>query len=134
MGMEGNSVDRLVNDYARQMGDQQTLQAINEGIRGRQYSREQAGQVAQYLSRYNSQQFYDEQQFVDPIAPYPPLPTLIQPAGPTMTGAGPSSSAAAINIGTGILGGIQAGIGMQGQLNGLKTPSSSSGSGTGGRS
>jgi hypothetical protein len=132
MGMEGNSVDRIVNDYARQEGDYATLQDINKKIRGGQYTREQAGQVAQYLSRWNSQQFYEEQKYIDPIAPFAPLPTLIQPAGPTMTGSGPSSAAAAINIGTGILGGIQAGIGMQGQLNGLKTPSGSTGSGTAG--
>jgi hypothetical protein len=133
MAMEGNSVDRLVNDYARQLGDYETLQAINQGIRTRQYGREQAGQLAQYLSRWQSQQFYDEQTYVDPVAPFAPLPTLIQPAGPTMTGSGPSSAAAMLNIGTGILGGISAGISMQGQLNALKTPSSSSGPGTGGR-
>lgn len=133
MAMEGNSVDRLVNDYARQMGDYETLQAINQGIRTRQYSREQAGQLAQYLNRWQSQQFYDEQTYLDPVAPFAPLPTLIQPAGPTMTGSGPSSAAAMLNIGTGILGGISAGISMQGQLRALKMPSSSTGPGTGGR-
>ena len=43
---EGNSIDRLVNDYARQVGDYQTIQDINEGLRTRQYNRQQAGQVA----------------------------------------------------------------------------------------
>lgn len=133
MAMEGRSVDRIVNDYARQMGDQKTLQTINQGIRSRQYTREQAGQIAQYLGRWNSQQFYEEQPYLDPIAPFAPLPTLIQPAGPSMTGGKPSSAAAAINIGTGILGGISAGISMNNQLNALRTPSSPSGSGTGGR-
>jgi hypothetical protein len=133
MAMEGRSVDRIVNDYARQMGDQKTLQTINQGIRSRQYTREQAGQIAQYLGRWNSQQFYEEQPYIDPIAPFPPLPTLIQPAGPSMTGSGPSSAAAAINIGTGILGGISAGISMNNQLNGLRNPNGSNGSGTGGR-
>ena len=133
MAMEGNSVDRLVNDYARQEGDYETLQNINEKIRTRQYSREQAGQVAQYLSRWNSQSFYDEQKFFDPIAPFAPLPTLIQPPPPSMTGSGPSGAAAALNIGTGIMGGISAGISMNNQLNSLRVPSSSTGSGTGGK-
>ena len=133
MAMEGNSVDRLVNDYARQEGDYVTLQNINEKIRTRQYTREQAGQVAQYLSRWNAQSFYDEQKFFDPIAPFAPLPTLVQPPPPSMTGSGPSGAAAALNIGTGIMGGISAGIGMRNQLNGLKTPSSPTGSGTGGK-
>lgn len=132
MAMEGNSVDRLVNDYARQLGDYETLQAINEGIRKRQYGREQAGQLAQYLSRWQSQQFYDEQTYLDPVAPFAPLPTLIQPAGPSMTGSGPSSAAGWINVGTGILGGISAGISMNNQLGGLRRPSSSTGPGTGG--
>ena len=132
MAMEGNSVDRLVNDYARQLGDYETLQSINENIRTRQYNREQAGQVAQYLSRWQSQSHYDEQTFFDPIAPFAPLPTLIQPPPPSMTGAKPSGLASALNIGTSIMGGINAGISFQGQLNGLKTPSGSSGSGTGG--
>jgi hypothetical protein len=130
MGQDGNSVDRLVNDYARQMGDYETLQTINQGIRGRQYSREQAGQVAQYLSRWQSQSFYNQQQFMDPIAPFPPLPTMIQPAGPSMTGAGPSNAGLGLNIGTGIMGGISAGISMNNQLGGLRNPSSSTGSGT----
>ena len=133
MGQEGNSVDRLVNDYARQMGDYETLQAINEGIRGRQYSREQAGQLSQYLSRWQSQSFYDQQQFMDPIAPFAPLPTMIQPAGPSMTGAGPSSGALGLNIGTAIMGGASSFLSMNQKVNALKTPSSSTGSGTGGK-
>ena len=48
MAMEGNSVDRIVQDYSRQLGDQMTLEAINEDIRDRQY-RGRAGQVQQYL-------------------------------------------------------------------------------------
>ena len=67
---------------------------------------------------------------MDPIPPFAPLPTLIQPAGPSMTGGGPSGAAAALNIGSSILGGVTAGISMQGQLNAMKTPSSSTGSGT----
>jgi hypothetical protein len=133
MGQEGRSVDRIVNDYARQLGDQQTLQTINQGLRGRQYTREQAGQVAQYLGRWNSQQFYDEQPYLDPIAPFAPLPTLIQPSGPSMTGSGPSSAAGWLNIGTGVLSGVSAGLGMAQQLKGLRSPTSSVGPGTGGR-
>jgi hypothetical protein len=122
MAMEGRSVDRLVNDYARQLGDQETLQNINEGIRKRQYNREQSGQLAQYLSRWQSQDFYEEQGYLDPVAPFAPLPTLIQPGGPSMVGSGPSSAAAIINIGTGIMGGISSGISIANGLNGLKKP------------
>ena len=103
---------------------------INQKLRTRQYNREQAGQVAQYLNRWNSQQFYEDQPYIDPIPPFAPLPTLLAPPPPSMTGSGPSAGAAALNIGTGILGGIQTGISMGAQLNALKTPSSSTGPGT----
>ena len=88
----GKSVDRYINDYARQVGDMETMRQINRGFRTRQYSREQAGQIAQYLNQYNSQQLYEEQQVLDPIRPFPPLPTLVNPAGPSFTGARPSAT------------------------------------------
>lgn len=113
---EGNSIDRLVNDYARQVGDYQAIQDINEGLRTRQYNRQQAGQVAQYLSQYNSQSFYEAQPYMEPIAPFAPLPALLAAPAPTMTGSGPSGAAAALNIGTGILGGVQAGMNLSAQL------------------
>lgn len=123
---EGNSIDRLVNDYARQVGDYQAIQSINEGLRTRQYNREQAGQVAQYLSQYNSQTFYEAQPFLEPIAPFAPLPSLLAAPSPTMTGSGPSAGAMALGIGTSILGGVQTGLSMGGQLgqykNSGKTP------------
>lgn len=130
MNQEGRSVDRIVNDYARQQGDYETLQQINQGIRTRQYSREQAGQVAQYLNRWNSQQFYEEQPYIDPIAPFAPLPTLLTPPPPSMTGAGPSGAATALNIGTAVLGGVQSGLSMAGTLKGLRLPSRPTGPGT----
>ena len=113
---EGNSIDRLVNDYARQVGDYQAIQSINEGLRTRQYNREQAGQVAQYLSQYNSQTFYEAQPFLEPIAPFAPLPSLLAAPSPTMTGSGPSAGAMALGIGTSILGGVQTGLNVAGQL------------------
>ena len=66
LNQEGNSVDRMVNNYASQLGDQMTLEAINKGIRERQYSRSQAAAVTQYLSRYNSQTFYNPTEVLDP--------------------------------------------------------------------
>ena len=87
-------VDRYINDYARQVGDMATIQSLNEGFRERQLSREQAGVVANYLNKYNSQDFYQMQEVVDPIAPFPPLPTLINPAPPSMVGSAPSAGAA----------------------------------------
>ena len=118
---EGNSIDRLVNDYARQVGDYQTIQGINEGLRTRQYNRQQAGQVAQYLSQYNSQSFYEAQPYMEPIAPFAPLPSLLSAPAPTMTGSGPSAGAMALNIGTSILGGVQTGLSMGGQLSQYKS-------------
>ena len=106
MGREGRSVDRIVNDYARQQGDYEALQQVNEQLRTRQYTRTQAAQVAQYISRWNSQQFYEEQPYIDPIAPFAPLPTLITPSGPTMRGGGPSKGAALLNVGSAVLGGV----------------------------
>jgi hypothetical protein len=133
METEGRSVDRIVNDYARQQGDYETLMAIGRGLKDRQYSRAQTARVTDYLSQWQSQQFYVETEVLDPIAPFAPLPTLIQPPGPYMTGGGPSSAAAALNIGAGVLGGVSSGISMYGQLKGMQTPSSNRGAGTGGR-
>lgn len=110
-GQEGASVDRLINDYARQVGDFETIQAINQGFRERQYTREQAGQIADYLSRYNSQAFYSEQPYMEPIAPFAPLPALLEAPPPSMTGSGPSGGAAALRIGSALLSGVQTGMG-----------------------
>lgn len=93
-GQEGVSVDRYINDYARQVGDMATMQDLNAQFRERQFGREAAGQIATYLNRYNSQQLYEEQQINDPIAPFPPLATLVNPAGPSFTGAAPSAGTA----------------------------------------
>ena len=130
MEREGQSVDRIINDYARQMGDFESLQQINQGIRTRQYTREQAGQVAQYLSRWNSQTFYQEQPYMDPLPPYAPLPTIMMPPAPTMTGAPPSAAAGALNIGTAVLGGLQTGLNAWQSMTKLNTPTSQSGPGT----
>jgi len=109
-GMEGASVDRLVNDYDRQLGDFRALQQINQNFRERQYTREQAGLVAGYLSKYNSQQFYKPQPYQDPIRPFAPLPTLVMPQPPSMTGAGPSQMAAGLGVGNAVMGGINTGL------------------------
>lgn len=113
---EGMSVDRLVNDYARQVGDFETIQAINQGFRDRQYTREQAGQIADYLSRYNSQEFYEMQPYMEPVAPFAPLPALLEAPAPTMTGSGPSGAAAALRMGGAVLGGIKSGMSTYGTL------------------
>ena len=91
---EGRSTDRLVNDYARQVGDMAALQEMNEGFRSRQLTREQAGMVANYLQQYNSQQFYQEQQVFDPVMPFPPLATLVDPTPPSFVGAAPNAGTA----------------------------------------
>ena len=89
---EGKSVDRYINDYARQVGDMEAMRQLNQSFRERQFTREQAGQIAAFLNQYNSQQLYEAQDVLDPIAPYPPLATLVNPAGPSFTGAGPSAA------------------------------------------
>lgn len=109
-GMEGASVDRLVNDYDRQLGDFRALQQINQNFKERQYNREQAGLVANYLSRYNSQQFYKPAPYQDPVRPFAPLPTLVMPPPPSTTGAGPSQMAASLSMGNAVLGGINTGL------------------------
>ena len=129
LNQEGNSVDRIVNNYAAQLGDQMTLEAINGDIRDRQYTRTQAAQVSQYLSRWNSQTFYNETPFFDSVAPFAPLPTMITPPPPSRTGAPPSNAAYAMNLGTSLLGGVSAGFNTYRSMNALKTPSSSRGSG-----
>ena len=105
MAQDGNTADRFVNDFARQMGDYQTLSEINEGLRDRQYKRDQLGNVARYLNADNSQPFYEKQQYQDPIAPYPPMPALLTPAAPSMTGAAPGGMGA-LGVGTALLGGV----------------------------
>lgn len=109
-GQEGASVDRLINDYARQLGDFESLKQINQNFRERQYTREQASLVAGYLSKYNSQQFYEPAPYQDPIRPFAPLPTLMMPQPPSMTGAGPSQAAANLSMGNAVLGGINTGL------------------------
>ena len=91
---EGRSTDRLINDYARQVGDMAALQEMNQAFRDRQLTREQAGMVANYLEQYNSQQHYQMQQVFDPVMPFPPLATLVDPSPPSMIGAAPSASTA----------------------------------------
>lgn len=125
---EGATIDRLLNDYVRQVGDYQAIQAINEGFRTRQFSREQAAQVAEYLSRYNSQTFYQEQPYMEPVAPFAPLPALLEAPAPTMTGSAPGGAATALRMGGALLGGVNAGLEMRSKLKPLSgskpTPSS----------
>ena len=112
---EGPSVDRLMNDYARQVGDFTTLKRINDGFKESQYTRQQAGAISQYINQYNSQQFYQQQDYVDPIPPFAPLPTLIGPAGPSMVGSGPSAGAAILGS---VASGVSTGLSTYGALTG----------------
>ena len=129
-GGEGNTVDRLVNSYAKQEGDYMALEAVNASIRSGQLTRAQSAKVAEYLSRWNSQDFYQEQMVFDPIAPFPPLPTMITPAPPSRAGAPPSLVGAGLaGIGA-VMGGIESGIRTTSALKALEKPSSRRGSGT----
>jgi len=113
-GQEGNSIDRRMNDYARQLGDMETMKQINQGFKNRQYTREQASAVSDYLNKYNSQQFYQQQEYMDPIAPFAPLPTLINPPGPSMVGGAPSTGTAAFGA---VLGAFGTGFNTYNSLN-----------------
>ena len=88
-GQEGKSMDRYVNNYAKQAGDYAALKQMEAGLREGQYTRAQQGQIATYLGRYNSQQFYERQPYMDPVAPFPPLPTMVTAPPPSMTGGAP---------------------------------------------
>ena len=130
LAQEGNSIDRLVNNYARQEGDYMAIEAINEGIRNRQYTRAQAGRLAQYLSQYNSQSFYDEQVIFDPIMPFPPLPTMVTPPPPSRMGGAPSTAGMLLGMAGAALEGVDTGLSFAGKIKALGTPSSSKGAGT----
>lgn len=113
---EGNSSDRIVNDFARQMGDYETLLEINQGLRNRQYKRDQLGQVINYLNQYNSQDFYEAQERWDPIAPFAPLPTLVMPPGPRLDGAAPPTGIRPLQLGSALLGGVNTYMDTAGQI------------------
>jgi len=109
----GKSIDRLINDYSRQVGDYETLQSINQGFKERQFSNKQAGAISKYLNQYNSQQFYQQKEYEDPMPPFSPLPTLVSAPGPSMVGGAPSLGAAIVGS---IAGGISAGAGTYAAL------------------
>ena len=111
-------VDAIQRDYARQVGDKATISQINQNLRDGQYTREQAGNIAQYLSEFNSQKFYQEQEILDPLPPFPPIPALVGAVPPSMVGSPPSSSAAMLS---GIAGGFSAGLNTYVGLKGIAT-------------
>jgi len=102
---EGRSMDRYVGNFARQVGDYRTLQTINQQFQNRQYRREQLSAVTAYLNQYNSQQFYEPTPYMDPVAPFAPLPSMVMPPGPSMQGGAPASTMA-MSAGTALLGGV----------------------------
>jgi hypothetical protein len=117
---EGQTADRYINNAARQMGDYQTLSSINQSLQARQYRRDQLSQVTEYLNQYNSQDFYQVQQYMDPIAPFAPLPALMTPPPPSMRGAEPSGMSA-MNIGTAVLGGANTYLSTSSKVSKIKT-------------
>jgi hypothetical protein len=118
-GQEGQTMDRFVANFARQAGDYETLMAVGQKFQERQYNREQLSAMTTYLNQYNSQQFYERTPYMDPIAPFPPLPTMVMPPPPSMTGAAPQSNGF-LTAGTAILGGVNGYFGMASQIKSLK--------------
>jgi len=101
----GKDLERFERNFAFQKGEYATISAINSNLRDRQYRRDQMGNITKYLNQYNSQQFYQRQTFMDPIAPFAPLPTLVQAPPPSMRGAGPANTAL-LDTATSVLGGV----------------------------
>jgi len=91
-GQEGNSMDRYVRNYDKQAGDFAALKQLEARLREGQYTRAQQAQIANYLSQYNSQQFYERQPYMDPIAPFAPLPTMVNAPPPSFRGAAPGGT------------------------------------------
>lgn len=106
MDSEGLSIDRLIDNYAKQQGDYDTIAQINDRLQRNQFNREQAAMVGRRLSQWNSQQFYTPTVYIEPIEPFAPMPALMQPAPPSMTGAAPGGGAGALRIGSALLGGV----------------------------
>lgn len=102
---EGQTMDRFVAGFAKQVGDYQTLQAINQQFQNRQFRREQLSLVTSYLNQYNSQQFYEPTPYMDPVAPFAPLPAMVMPAGPSMKGGAPANTMG-LTAGTALIGGV----------------------------
>jgi hypothetical protein len=119
---EGKTMDRYVRNFSKQVGDYNAIQAVNEKIMSRQYSRQQLGQVTDYLNKYNSQQFYIRQPIQQPVMPFPPLPSMVTPAGPSMTGAAPSPASAVVGSFGALLGGLNTGINTYANIKKLATP------------
>ena len=106
MDQQGQSVDRLINNYAKQAGDYDSIAAINRKLQDKQYTRQQAASVGRYLSQWNSQSFYEPTRYIEPMAPFVPLPALMMPSAPSMTGVAPSGGIGGLGLGTALLGGI----------------------------
>tara|TARA_R100000781_G_C4081208_1_gene127808 strand:- start:2605 stop:3495 length:891 start_codon:yes stop_codon:yes gene_type:complete len=107
----GRTLESFERNFAFQLGEYTTISSINEGIRNRQYRRDQYANIARSLSQYNSQQFYERQKYIDPIAPFAPLPTLVMPPPPSMTGAKPIDTTL-LGAGTAVLGGVNTALGI----------------------
>jgi hypothetical protein len=121
-GKTGQSIDLLINDYARQAGDYEAIQQMNQKFRNRQYTREQAAQVTEFLSRYNNQQFYKAKPYMEGLAPFVPLPALMQSQPPSFRGAPPSRGAMALEVGSAVLGGVQTGLSVYSGLQNTGRP------------
>lgn len=115
---EGRSTDRYVANFSRQVGDYATLQQIGRQFQERQFRRDQLGAMTTYLNQYNSQQLYERTPYMDPVAPFPPLPTMVMPSGPSMTGAAPRSNGF-LNATTNVLGGVRTGLDFASGINKL---------------
>ena len=89
---EGKSMDRYVRNVSKQVGDYKALKTLKDGMADRQYSRQQLSQITKYLNQYNSQQFYQKAPIQKPSMPFAPLPAMVTPPRPYMTGSAPADT------------------------------------------
>ncbi|MBN9442313.1 hypothetical protein [Bosea sp. (in: a-proteobacteria)] len=92
-GVEGNSVEQLINDVAREGGDNETILQLNRSATARQLNLEAMG-----LKASADQQLYNLPiQTFQPIAPLNP-PQPVSPVTPAAPVAGPNRGAMMANV------------------------------------
>ena len=107
-GRIGNTVDNLIADYYRQRAQFDFATDRNLAFAINQAQQDKRGAAANYANRMAQNQPYLKQLYLDPIKP--------------IEKAAPSALPYVLGGAGAVLGGIQSGVSMAGQLKGLKPP------------
>lgn len=100
-GIEGASIEQLLNDVSREAGDQESIIALNRSATQRQLNLEAMG-----LKASADQQLYNLPiQTFQPIAPLNP-PQPVSPVTPAAPVAGPNRGAMVANVVGGVVSGV----------------------------